>query len=182
MRPGSKVWGSDATGLRLSEAYPAASRHEAGDGLGHDAALLGPGAALDQHFQVQLLRRQPFQGVLADGAEAGLVDVVQQPVFEVGIAQLAGIVVAQHALDLGRRQDFAHDVEHRVVVQGVADFLELLQQPLEDSALDGVRGHEVEDQAVLALAVTVDAAHPLFEPVGVPGDVVVEQDVADTGG
>ena len=38
--------------------------------------------------------------------------------------------------------------------------------------------NEIEDEAVMALAVAVDAAHALFEPVRVPGDVVVEQDVA----
>ena len=37
---------------------------------------------------------------------------------------------------------------------------------------------KVEDQAVGLLAVTVDAPHALFQPVGVPGDVVVEEDVA----
>ncbi len=51
-------------------------------------------------------------------------------------------------------------------------------QLAEDLAFDGVGGDEVEDQAVLELAVAVNAAHALFEPVGVPGDVVVEQDMA----
>ena len=85
----------------------------------------------------------------------------------------------QHALDMGRRQNLADHVEDRVVVERVANLLELLVQPLKDPALDRVCGHEVEDQAVLALAVAVDAAHPLLETVRVPGDVVVEEDVAD---
>ena len=93
--------------------------------------------------------------------------------------RLAGVVVAQHALDVGGGQDLADDVEDGVVVQRVADLLQLLEQPLQDAAFDGVGGHEVEDQAVLALAVAVDAAHPLLEAVRVPGDVVVEEDVAD---
>ena len=76
-------------------------------------------------------------------------------------------------------QHLADDVEHRVVVQRVADLLELVQEPLQHPAFDRVGGREVEDQAVLALAVAVDAAHPLLQPVGVPGDVVVEEDVAD---
>ena len=80
---------------------------------------------------------------------------------------------------MGRGQDLADDVEDGVVVEGVADLLQLLVQPLQDAAFDGVGGHEVEDQAVLALAVAVDAAHPLLEAVRVPGDVVVEEDVAD---
>ena len=108
-----------------------------------------------------------------------LVHVAQQAVFEVGVAEAAGVVVAQHPLDVGRGQHLADHVEDGVVVQRVADLLQLLEQPLEDAALDGVGGDEVEDQAVLALAVAVDAAHPLLEAVGVPGDVVVEQDVAE---
>ena len=44
---------------------------------------------------------------------------------------------------------------------------------------DGVGGDEVEDQAVLLLAVAVNAPHALLETVGVPGDVIVEEDVAD---
>ena len=152
---------------------------EARDGLRHDAPLLRPRAPLDQHLEVELLAREPLQGVLADGAELPLVHVAEQALLEVGVAELPGVVVAQHALDVGRGQDLADDVEDGVVVQRVADLLELLEQPLQDAAFDGVGGHEVEDQAVLALAVAVDAAHPLLEAVRVPGDVVVEEDVAD---
>jgi len=46
-------------------------------------------------------------------------------------------------------------------------------------ALDGVGSDEVEDQAVLALAVAVDASHPLLQAVRVPRDIVVEEDVAN---
>ena len=145
---------------------------------GMTAAFLGLGPPLDQHLQVQAFGGQSFQGVLADGPEPALVHVVQEPVFEVGVAQVAGVVVAEHPLDLGGGQHLADDVEDRVVVQGVANLLELVEKPLKDSAFDGVGRHEVEDQAILRLTITVDAAHPLFEAVGVPGDVVVEQDVA----
>ena len=40
-------------------------------------------------------------------------------------------------------------------------------------------GDEVEDVDVLGLADPVDAAHPLLQPVGVPGDVVVDHQVAE---
>ena len=109
--------------------------------------FLGLGTPLDQHFQVELLRCQPLQGVPADGAEAGLIDVVQEAVFKVGVAQVTGIVVAEHTLDLRCGQDLADDVEYRVVVQGIADFLEFLQEPLEDSTLNRIGGDEVEDQS-----------------------------------
>ena len=154
-------------------------RQEARDGLRHDPALLRPRPALDEHVEVELLRGQPFQGVAADVAEAALVHAFEQTLFEVGGTQLPRVVVAQDAFDVRGGQHFDDDVEHRVVVQRVADLLELVQEPLQHPAFDRVGGREVEDQAVLALAIAVDAAHPLLQPVGVPGDVVVEEDVAD---
>ena len=179
MRAGSKVCGRLGTGLEGERHELGRLAEEARDGLRHDAPLLRPRAPLDQHLEVELLAREPLQGVLADGAELPLVHVAEQALLEVGVAEAAGVVVAQHALDVGRGQDLADDVEDGVVVQRVADLLQLLEQPLQDAAFDGVGGHEVEDQAVLALAVAVDAAHPLLEAVRVPGDVVVEEDVAD---
>ena len=57
--------------------------------------------------------------------------------------------------------------------------LDALEQLLEDAALAGRRRDEVEDQAVLLLAVAVDAAHALFQPHRVPGDVVVDHQPAE---
>ena len=93
--------------------------------------------------------------------------------------KLAGVVVAQDALDVCSRQYFADDVEDCVIIQGVADLLQLVEQALQNPALDRVRRDEVEDEAVLALSVAVDASHPLFEPIRIPGNVVVEEDVAE---
>src|SRR5690606_6990435 len=70
------------------------------------------------------------------------------------------------------------DVEHRIVVQGVANLLKFFEQTTKDVALDGVRRDKVENEAVLPLAVPVNAPHPLFEAVGIPRNVVVEEDVA----
>ena len=179
MRAGSKACGRLGTGLSVSGTNSAASRQEAGDRLRHDAPLLRPRASLDQHLEIELLARKPLESVLADGAELVLVHVAQQALLEIGIAEAPGVVVAQHALDVGRRQDLADHVEDGVVVQRVADLLQLLKQPLQDAPLDRVGRDEVEDQAVLALAVAMDAAHPLLQAVGVPRDVVVEEDVAD---
>ena len=129
--------------------------------------------------QVQVLRRQPFQGVLADVAEAALVDIPQQAFFQVLPAESTGVVVTQDALHIGRRQHLADDVEHRVVVERITNLLQLVQQALEDMPLDRVRGDEIEDQAVLLLTVAVDAPHALLEAIRIPRDVVVEEDVAD---
>jgi hypothetical protein len=179
VRAGSKACGS--SGDRLEDERHELGRlaQEAGDGLGHDAPLLRPRAPLDQHLEVELLAREPLERVLADGAELPSSTSRSRRSSRSASPSFPGVVVAQHALDVGRGQDLADHVEHGVVVERVADLLQLLEQPLQDAALDGVGGHEVEDQAVLALAVAVDAAHPLFEAVRVPGDVVVEEDVAD---
>ena len=125
---------------------------EAGDGFGHHATFLSAGAALDQHLKVELLGRKAFERALADGTELPLVHVFEQPLLEVSNAELAGVVVAEHALDMGGGENLADDVEDRVIVQGVADFLEFFQEALEYAALDGVGSDEVEDQAVFVLA------------------------------
>ena len=51
-------------------------------------------------------------------------------------------------------------------------------QALQDPALDSVGRDEVEDQAILELAIPMDTPHALLEAVRVPGDVVVEENVA----
>ena len=50
---------------------------------------------------------------------------------------------------------------------------------MQDATFAGVRRHEVEDQAVVLLAVAVDAAHALFQAHRVPGDVVVDHHPAE---
>ena len=60
----------------------------------------------------------------------------------------------------------------------IPNLLQLFEEPLEDVTFDGVRRDEVEDEAVLRLEVTMDSSHPLLQPIRVPRDVVIEQDVA----
>ncbi len=57
--------------------------------------------------------------------------------------------------------------------------LDALEELLQHPAFAGVGGDEVEDEAVLLLAVAVDAAHALLQPDGVPGDVVVDHEPAE---
>ena len=78
---------------------------ESRNGLGHDAALLSLGPPFNQHLKVELLGREAFEGVLADAAKVLLVDIPKKPVLEVGIAELARVVVPQNALDVCRGQD-----------------------------------------------------------------------------
>src|SRR5271167_339311 len=140
--------------------------------------LLGSGAALNEHLQIQFLRRKSFQGVLANRAETILAYIAKQPIFQIGLAQVARIIVAQDTFHLRRRKDFADYVENGIVLERVPNLIELFQQPIEDVALHGIRRDEIEDEAIAGLTITMDAAHPLFEPIGVPWNVVVEHDVA----
>ena len=58
-------------------------------------------------------------------------------------------------------------------------WLDALEQLLQHAALARVRADEVEDQAVLLLAVAVDAPHALLQAHRVPGDVVVDHEPAE---
>ena len=59
-------------------------------------------------------------------------------------------------------------------VQVVLDLLDALEELLHHATFTGVGGHKVEDEAVLFLAVPMDAPHPLLQTDGVPRDVVVD--------
>src|SRR5262249_6881308 len=89
-----------------------------------------------------------------------------------------GIVFAQDALNMRRWQDLPNHIKHGVVVQGITDFLELIKQTLQHTTLDGIGSHKIEDQTIALLAIAVNAAHALLKPIRIPGDVIVEQDVA----
>ncbi len=74
----------------------------------------------------------------------------------------------------------ADHVEDLVGGQLLPDALQLVQERLEDLALAGLGGHQVQDQdRVVGLTVPVGPPHPLLEPGRVPGDVVVHRDPAE---
>ncbi len=50
---------------------------------------------------------------------------------------------------------------------------------MQNHPLAGRGGNQVVDVDLVALTVTVDAAHPLLQPSGVPGQIVVEHQVAE---
>ena len=77
--------------------------------------------------------------------------------------------VAQHVEDLSRA----------LRIEVVFDPLDPLEELVQHPALARVRGDEVEDEAVLLLAVPVDAAHPLLQPHRVPRDIVVDHEPAE---
>ena len=61
-----------------------------------------------------------------------------------------------------------------LTAQGLALLVKFLQQPVIDLAFAGLLGDEIPEMANLGLADAVDAAEPLLEAVGVPGQVVVD--------
>jgi hypothetical protein len=73
-------------------------------------------------------------------------------------------------------EELAEDVED-ACAKGLALLFELLQQPLPDLAFPRFLGHEVPEVAHLGLADAVDTAEALLQPVGVPGQVVVDHQV-----
>src|SRR5262249_53366337 len=62
--------------------------------------------------------------------------------------------------------------------QGVTDFLELIKQTLQHAPLDGIGSHKIEDQTIALLAIAVNTTHTLLKPIRIPGNVIVEQDMA----
>ncbi len=77
-------------------------------------------------------------------------------------------------------EETAHHVEDLVGTELLADRLELVEQRLEHPALARAGGDEVDDDhGIVLLAVAVDAAHALFQPGRVPGDVVVHHEPAE---
>ena len=72
--------------------------------------------------------------------------------------------------------ELAEHVEH-LAAEGLAGFLDLVQEGAVDVALAGLLGDQVPEVADLGLADAVDAAEALFQAVGVPGQVVVDHEV-----
>ena len=110
------------------------------------------------------------------------IDVLDDAVLDGVFGEVVGVHVADHLLQLVGGEDVAQDVEDlaRVVrIEVFLDLLEPLEELLEHAAFAGVGGDEVEDEAVLLLAVAVDAAHALLQADGVPGDVVVDHEPAE---
>ena len=107
---------------------------------------------------------------------------MQQPVFEVGVAELAGVVVAQHTLDWAAGSTSPTTLKTASSSRASRISWSFSSRRWRTRPSMVLVATKLKIRQSLRLAVAVDAAHPLFEAVRVPGDVVVEQDVADTGG
>ncbi len=89
-----------------------------------------------------------------------------------------GLIAVANRLDqqLTQRQsvelEFAEHIEH-LTAERLARLFELFQQPVVHVALARFLGDQVPQMADLGLANPVDPAEALFQPVRVPGQVVV---------
>ncbi len=98
------------------------------------------------------------------------------------LREVVDVHVADHLLKLIRREHVTQDIEYlacAVGVQVVFDLLDAVEELLYHPAFSRVGCHEVEDEAVLLLAVAMDTAHSLLQTDGVPGDVVVDHQPAE---
>jgi hypothetical protein len=76
---------------------------------------------------------------------------VANGLLQISIADLARVVITEDALDLVGRENLADDIEDRVAFESIPNLLQLFEELLEHMTFDGVRRHEVEDQAVFGL-------------------------------
>ena len=101
---------------------------------------------------------------------------MRQPGAHLGLVAVADRLDQQVAQRPALELELAEHVED-LAAERLARLLELLQQLAVDVALAGLLGDEVPEVADLGLADAVDAAEPLLEAVGVPGQVVVDHQV-----
>lgn len=141
--------------------------------------FLGLSRLADDGREVQFLFGQAFEGALGDRTEAIGAHVLDDSILNLVLVREAGVHVAEELLQQRRGEDFADHVEHLIRAKFAADFTKAVEQLLQNPAFAGVLGHEVDDEAVVFLAVTVNSADPLFEPDGIPGDVVVDHQPAE---
>jgi len=123
--------------------------------------FVGQGVAVEQGLDV-LVVECPVDLLVQPGSHFGLIAVADG--------------LQQQILQTGFLEDFAQDVEH-APVQGFALDFDLLQQPVVDVAFAGFLGDQVPQVTNFGLVDAMDAAEPLFQPVGVPGQVVVDHQV-----
>src|SRR5436190_884047 len=98
-------------------------------------------------------------------------------VFDHVLREIPCVHFSQHSLEFIRREyvpQHIEDLSRAAGIQIALDLFDPLEQFLENSTLACVRANEVSDEAILLLEVAVDSPHPLFQMIGVPGNVVVD--------
>ena len=117
-----------------------------------------------------------LQQVLYPVPVEGMVDRRVQSRAHLGLLAVPDRVDQQLAQRPPLELQLAEHVED-LPAQRLPRLLQLFEQPPVDVSLAGLLRHEVPEMADLGLADPVDAAEPLLQPVGVPGQVVVDHQV-----
>ncbi len=138
--------------------------------------LLHPSSnPLDVSVGHRVVAQRPLGEQLVEPFADGRVDDDVEPLAHLRLVAVADRLPKQGAQRL-LGEGVAEHVEHLARISQ-ALLLDLLQQPREHLALPGVGGDQVPQVAHLGLPDPVDAAEPLLDPVGVPGQVVVDHQV-----
>ena len=153
------------------------------DDFGHEAAFLGLGGFADDGGKIQFAFGEPFQRGIGDAFQSLRVHLLDDALLDEFFVDLVvRIHIANHFLQLIGGEHVAQDIEHlagALRVEVVFDGLDALKQFVEHAAFARVRRNKIENEAVLLLAVTVDAAHALFKPDRIPRNVVVDHQPAE---
>src|SRR5262249_37067946 len=126
------------------------------DDLWDEPTFAGLGRFPHQSPKVQLSLGETLQRRGRDFPKALRIAVADDPRLKVRQVHPPEIHVAKQLLQQVGRKYLAYHVEHLIRSELAPDLEEALEQLGEDSPLAGVDGNEVEDQAVVLLAVAVD--------------------------
>src|SRR5208283_1147998 len=166
-------------GLGLNSGHGCGLDEEVLDHFRHESPFTGLDRLSHNRREVQLSLGQSLQGRFGDRAEALGIDVTNDPGLDVRDVGLADVEVAEELFQQVAREDLADHIEDLVGSQLIADLAEPLKQLGQDTPLVGVHGDEIEDEAVVLLAVAMNASHALFQPHGAPGDIEVDHEPAE---
>src|SRR5262249_52386788 len=138
----------------------------------HKAPLLGLGRLPEDGREIQFSFCESFQSRIRDAAYACRVNLLDDSLFDQLLRHLiTGVHVTEHFLQLIRREHLAENVEHLAGTLGVKvilNFCNALEELLKDSTLTRIGRYEIENEAVLLLAVSMNAAHALFQAHRIP--------------
>ena len=169
--------------LRLNTGNGRGLGEEFFNDLRHQAAFFRFGGFADDGGKIQFALGQAFQGGIGDALQPIRVHLLNDALFDEFFGHLiAGVHVPNHFLQLVRGEHVAQNIEHLACFLGIEVFfrgLHALKYLLHDPAFPRIGRNEIQDQTVLLLAVTVDAAHALFKPDKIPGNIVIDHQPAE---
>jgi hypothetical protein len=156
----------------LEEAFDVVRLQASGFGSFHFLAHALHAARVHRVLGEGLVLQEVLELSLIEGALHGLIE----PRPHVRALAVADRLHQEFAKGAAFELDLAQHVED-LAAECLAGFFELFEQAPVDVALARLVGDEVPQVADLRLTDAVDAAEALFEPIGIPGQVVVHHQV-----